>query len=128
MDPHILLYTHMQIQVYIYIIHIHAYTYTCRIHTDAIIKTSEDFFRKIYLSLYLKGCVWEGVGDQTKLQYIDPHSYGHLYRILSFTHLISNSQSGVRRAPSAGWWLSLPHPVSNSSLSNSLNSCLHRVI
>ena len=42
------------------------------------IKTSEDFFKKIYLSLYLKGlCVWEGVGDQTELQYIDPHSYGH---------------------------------------------------
>ena len=35
-------------------------------------------FRKIYLSLYLKGlCVWEGVGDWTELQYIDPHSYGH---------------------------------------------------
>ena len=24
------------------------------------------FFRKIYLSLYWKGCVWEGVGDRTK--------------------------------------------------------------
>ena len=24
------------------------------------------FFRKIYLSLYSKGCVWEGVGDRTK--------------------------------------------------------------
>ena len=34
--------------------------------------------RKIYLSLYLKGlCVWEGVGDRTELQHIDPHSYGH---------------------------------------------------
>ena len=34
--------------------HIHAYA--CRIHLDAmIIKTSEDFFKKIYLSLYLKG-------------------------------------------------------------------------
>ena len=30
------------------------YTYTCRLHIDAIIKTSEDF-KKIYLSLYLKG-------------------------------------------------------------------------
>ena len=37
---------------------IQLYTYTCRIHFDAIIKTSEDFFKKIYLSLYLKGlCV-----------------------------------------------------------------------
>ena len=36
----------------------HIYTYTCRIHIDARIKTGEDFFKKIYLSLYLKGlCV-----------------------------------------------------------------------
>ena len=36
----------------------HIYTYTCRIHIDAMKKTSEDFFKKIYLSLYLKGsCV-----------------------------------------------------------------------
>ena len=62
-----------------------------------------------------KGCVWEGVGDQTELQHIDPHSIGHnhvsfpfswaaqprawglpllgagfLYRILSPTRLIPN--------------------------------------
>ena len=70
------------------------------------------FFRKIYLSLYLKGlCVWEGFGDRTELQHTDPHSYGHqcffpvllmllnrrptllgagfLYRILSPTGLVS---------------------------------------
>ena len=35
------------------------------------------FFRKIYLSLYWKGCVWEGVGDWKELQHIGPHSYGH---------------------------------------------------
>ena len=43
------------------------------------------FFRKIYLSLYLKGFerVTKGiicerwVGDWTELQHIDPHSYGH---------------------------------------------------
>ena len=47
-------------------------------HNDTIIKTSEDFFKNIYLSLYLKGlCVWEGVGDGTELQQIDLHSYGH---------------------------------------------------
>ena len=34
-------------------------------------------FTKIYLSLYWKGCVWEGVGDRTELQHIDPHSIGH---------------------------------------------------
>ena len=37
----------------------------------------------MYLSLYCKGLkrlfkvlLWEGVGDRTELQYIDPHSYG----------------------------------------------------
>ena len=32
----------------------------------------------IYTSHFIwKGCVWEGVGDQTELQHIDPHSIGH---------------------------------------------------
>ena len=45
------------------------------------IKTS--FFRKIYLSLYWKGCVWEGVGDRTKTAtYWPPNSSG--YHSLSF--------------------------------------------
>ena len=54
----------------------HIYTYTCRIHISTII-TSDTVLIKIYLSLYLKGCVWEGVWDRTELQYIDPYSYGH---------------------------------------------------
>ena len=88
---------------------------------------SKDFFKKIYLSLYLKGsCVWEGAGDRTELQYIDPHSLGLLNRgawgplhwmLFSLSHLVINSSdlSGVPRAPSGGWWLPLPHLVSNSS-------------
>ena len=32
-------------------------------HNGSIIKTS---LKKIYHSLYLKGCMWEGVGDRTK--------------------------------------------------------------
>ena len=39
---------------------------------------------------------------------------GFPYHILSPTRLISHSL-GVPRAPSAGWWLSLPHLVSNFS-------------
>ena len=114
------------------------YTYKCRIHFDAIIKTSEDFFKKIYLSL--KGCMWEGVGDWTKtathwppqplraspcvvLVLLNCSTGGlgtqPLWEMFSFQHLLSNwsglqTQSGVPRAPSAGWWLSLPH-LSNSS-------------
>ena len=41
------------------------------------------FFRKIYLSLYWKGCVWEGVGDRTKTAtYWPPNSSS--YHSLSF--------------------------------------------
>ena len=43
------------------------------------------------------------------------HSAGFLYCILSPTGLVPETPSGVPRAPSAGWWLSLPHLVSNSS-------------
>ena len=93
--------------------------------------TSEDFFRKICTSHFICNvCVWEGVGDRTELQYIEPHSYGHqrcvflvlqmlnrrpgsLHCGLSLLHLITNwsgpqTPSGVPRAPFAGWWLSLP--------------------
>ena len=139
-----LLYTHI-IQLYIY-------TYICWIHTDAmIIKTSEDFFKKIYLSLYCKVCVWEGVGDRTELQYIDPHSYGHqrcvflvflmlnrrpagfLYCILSPTGLVPKLHWESRGPLLLGGGfpyhiLSLTHLISNLLISNSLTSCLHQVI
>ena len=76
---------------------------------------------------------------RTQLQHIDTHSYGHqrcVFLVLlmlnrrpggsafcwlvlipaSSLYLIwSPTQSGVPRTPSAGWWLSLPHLVSNSS-------------
>ena len=148
-------------------------SYTYRMHIDAIIKTSDTVLRKICTSLFierirkglLKVLLWEGIGDRTELQHIDPRSYGHqrclsrspgllnrrpegpafcwlslphlvsnfsgpqltkasrepllpgsgfLYYILSLTYLISNSL-GVPRAPSARWWLSLPHLVSDFS-------------
>ena len=95
----------------------------------------------MYLSLYCKGSKrlfevlwWEGVGNRTELQYIDPHSYGRqrcvflvlqgcsirgpgaqlsaecwlLYHILSATSLYPNS-SGAPRAPSA--WRGLPYHI-----------------
>ena len=45
---------------------------------DDIIKTSDTVLLEKYTSHFIwKGCVWEGVGDRTELQHIDPHSYGH---------------------------------------------------
>ena len=98
-------------------------------------------FRKKYTSHFIwKGCVWEGVGDRTELQHIDPHSIGHNRvsfpfswtaqlgtwgpslsgkcshsSIFSPTRLISKLINRCLRAPFAGFWLSLPHLVSNSS-------------
>ena len=90
------------------------------------IKTSDTVLRKIYLSLYWKGWVWEGVGDRTELQ----HSIGHNRVSFPFSwaaqpedcsstqHLLSYSSDpqlliGGLEAPSARCWLSLPHLVTN---------------
>ena len=81
--------------------------------------------------------MWEGAGDWTELQHIDPHSYGHNSVSFpfswaaqpgargpslsetwsSFQHLLSNCNCSIGglRAPSAGCWFSLPHLISNSS-------------
>ena len=100
----------------------------------------------MYLSLYCKGSkrvlLWEGVGDRTELQYIDPHSYGRqrcVFLVLqvsstggpalclmmafftaSYHQLVSKTPSGVPRAPSAGcdfpyFILSPTSLISNSS-------------
>ena len=66
---------------------IYSYADSCRKNHNndtIIIKTREDFFRKICTSHFivrvwkglLKVLLWEGAGDWTELQYIDPHSYG----------------------------------------------------
>ena len=91
----ILLYSHMQI---------HAE------HNNAIIKTSEDFFKKYASHFIERFCVWEGVWVRTELQYIDPHSYGHQ------RHVFLALQGCSTGDPlSAGCWLPLPHLVTNGS-------------
>ena len=51
------------------------------------------FFRKIYLSLYWKGCVWEWVGDWTKTAtYWPPNS-------LAITVFLSHSPGLLNRGP-----------------------------
>ena len=122
------------------------------IHTDAMIKTQEDFFRKVYTSQFIckvrKGCVGfaceRELETKQKLQYIDPHSYavhvvsfsfsrllnqrptllgdGFLYCILSATSMDSNSTEP--EGPFDLMWLSLPHLVYNSVRSLSATSVL----
>ena len=90
----------------------HIYTYICRIHTDAIIKMGEDFFKKYTFHFIWKICVWEGVGDRTELQHIDPHSYGHQHCVFL---VLQGCSTGGLGALSAGCGLSLPHLVTNWS-------------
>ena len=74
----------------------------------------------IYLSIYLQGSkglcgvlMWEGVGDQTELQYIDLHSYGRQRCV--FLVLQGCSTGGPVAQLSTGWWLSLLHLITNWS-------------
>ena len=85
------------------------------------ITTSEDFFNKIYTSHFivrvrkglLRVLLWEGVGDRTEQQYIDPHSYGRQRCV--FLVFQGDSTGGPGAQLSAGWWLSLLHLLSNFS-------------
>ena len=81
------------------------------------ITMSEDFLRKICTSHFivrvrkglLRVLLWEGVGDRTELQYIDPHSYGRCV----FFVLQGCSIGGPGAQLSAGWSLSLLHLITN---------------
>ena len=78
----------------------HIYTYTCKIHTEVIIKTSEDFFKK-YTSHFV--CVRDLETEQ-RLQHIDlPRPSGHSH--VSFTFSLT-AQTGGLEALTAGCCLS----------------------
>ena len=57
--------------------------------------------------------MWEGVGDRTELQYIDPHSYGRQRCV--FLVLQGCSTGGVGAQVSTRWWLSLLHLITKWS-------------
>ena len=124
------------------------------IKTDAMTKTQEDFFNKIFTSHFIarvrKGCVGFYCERELEIEHnwniLTPHSYGR--HVVSF--LFSWCSNGGLRAHSAGWsattyqqllrspnsievpedpfgrvWLSLPHLVSNwHSNSTDLTSVL----
>ena len=79
-------------------------------HNDDTIKISDIVFRKIYLPLYWKGCVWEGVEDWTEQQNIDPHSNGHNSVSFPFSWA---AQPGALGPSLSGCWFSLPHLIFN---------------
>ena len=132
MQEYLVLYSHM-LQLYTYTYYICMCMQNQRHNNkDAMIKTSEDLFKKIYLSLYLKGlCVrgsWRLNKDCNILTSLAPPDIavcrsrspglllnrrpgGSAFCWLSLPHLVSNSSD----LQLAEWWLSLPHLVSNVS-------------
>ena len=88
-------------------------------HNDTIIKTQEDFFKKIFTSHFiarvrkglLKVCVWEGAGDRTETAISDPTLMA--VNVVSFS--FSWCSTGGPGGHSPGWWLSLLYLISNFS-------------
>ena len=98
---------------------------------------SKDFFITIYTSHFIvrvrKGllnvCVWEGVGDRTELQHIEPHSYGRQRCVFL---VLQGCSTGGPGDHSAGCWLSLLHLISNFSgpqlIRGPVSNCLTSVL
>ena len=90
---------------------VYSYADACRIITTH--KDDATQFLEKYTSHFIwKGCVWEGVGDRTELQHIDPHSYGHQRCVFL---ILQGCSTGGPGTLFAGCWLSLPHLVTNGS-------------
>ena len=70
-------------------------------------KTSLKKYTSHFIAMVRKGLLkvflWEGVGDRTELQYIDPHSYGH--QCCVFVVLQCYSTGGPGAQLSAECWL-----------------------
>ena len=90
--------------------HIYTSTYTCRIHIDAVNKTSEDFFKK-YTSHFIVRVVCEReLETEQNCNILTPTLMAISVVSFSFSR---TAQPEARL--SAGWWLPLSHLVSNSS-------------
>ena len=99
---------------------IYTYTYIYWIHTDAMIKTQEDFFRKIlYRSLYCKGSKRVTQSLRVRGTWRPNINCNILTPTLMAVNVVSFSFSrcstGGPGVHSAGCWLSLLHLISNFS-------------
>ena len=71
---------------------------------DTIIDKRHSSLEKYTSHFIWKGCVWEGVGDRTELQHIDPHSYDHQ----RFFSVVQGCSTGGRGPSLSECWFSLP--------------------
>ena len=98
-------------------IHIYAYIHIYMFMQDAYWRNNNrramTSLKKYTSHFICNVCMWEGVGDQTELQYIDPHSYGRQRCVFLVLQVCSTGVPGAQL--SVGWWLSLPHLITNWS-------------
>ena len=99
------------IYIYIYMQH-HNDTINNDERQTSLKKYTSHFIAKVRKGL-LKVFLWEGAGDRTELQYIDPHSYGHQRCVFLVLQCCSTGGPGAQL--SAERWLSLPYLVSDFS-------------
>ena len=106
-----LLYSHNQLYIHIYI----------QKHIQHNNNEWIQFFRKIYLSLYWKGCVWEGVGDQTNTAtYWLPSSSGFNSFSFPFSWLLNRDLGGGQLLLGHGSYSSIFSPTHLNFLSPEL--------
>ena len=113
----------------------HTNTYACEIITTQWRRATQ-FLEKYTSHFIWKGCVWEGLGDRTELQHIDPHSYGH-QRWVSRSPWLLNRRPGGLASLGAGFlyrifsptnWLPVFTKLYNSSTPTSScgrHNCTH---
>ena len=76
------------------------------------IKTSENFFKKYTSHFIARFACERELENEQRLQYIDPHSYGHQRCVFL---VLQDCSTGGLGALSVGCELSLPHLVTNPS-------------
>ena len=97
-------------QLYKHIIHI---IYICMQNQRHNNKDEWHSLLEKYTSHFIwKVCVWEGVGERTELQHIDPPLYWPWPRFFLILLCCSTGSIGTH---SAGCWLSLPHLITKGS-------------
>ena len=106
------------------LIHAEIYIYIYWIHTDAMIKTQEDFFMKIYTSHFIAR-VWKGCSRFACERELETEHNWNILTTKSWPSALGLSRSPglLNRSPgvhSAGCWLSFfPYHISSISASNS---------
>ena len=97
--------------LYSHIINMHIYTYTCWIQRHKEDERHSVLEKYVLLTLFERVCVWEGVGDQTELQYIDPHSYGYQRCVFLVLQVCSTGGPGAHSLLDAGFLYRILSPT-----------------